>query len=201
MIIMKEIKLFKKWDSNVEVKDPGLRRYINLYPRIFPKSRGSYQKYRFYKSKMHIVERLATHLMVPGHYRKKHKITSGHLTSKFYHTLQTIENAFDIIEKKLKKNPLEVFVRAIENAAICEEVTSYQVGSIIARVAVVTSPQRRVDKVLRYFAQGTYQNSFKKKKSVVEALAEEIIYAYKNDKKSFAVREKERIENEAAGAR
>jgi hypothetical protein len=32
-----EMKLFDKWDSNVEVKDPGLKRYISLIPRLVPK--------------------------------------------------------------------------------------------------------------------------------------------------------------------
>jgi len=81
-----------------------------------------------------------------------------------------------------------------------EEVTSYQIGSIIVRSAVVTAPQRRIDKALRYFAQGAYKKSFNKKISIEKALANEIIGAYKGGE-SFALKEKERLEREAAGAR
>ena len=70
-----------------------------------------------------------------------------------------IKESFETIEKKTNKNPVEVLVRAIENSAMREEVTSFQVGGIIVRKAVITSPQRRVDIVLREFAQGSYQKS------------------------------------------
>lgn len=196
-----QLLIFGKWPSEgIEVKDPGLKRYISLKPCILPKSAGALRK-PFYKSKAHIVERLTTHLMQSGHSGKKHKITSGHFGGAFMTALKVVERALEIIEKKTKKNPIEVLVRAIENAAIREEVAAFQVGGIIARQAVVTSPQRRVDKTLRYFAQGAYHTAFNKKITTVEALAEEIINAYQGSNKSFAIREKERIEQEAAGAR
>jgi len=196
-----KLLLFGKWSSEgIEVKDPGLKRYISLKPCILPKSAGSLRK-PFYKYKTNIVERLATHLMQSGHSGKKHKITSGHFGGAFTTVLKVVEKALEIVEKKTKKNPIEVLVRAIENASIREEVASYQVGGIIARQAVVTSPQRRIDKTLRYFAQGAYHTAFNKKITTAEALAEEIINAYQGSNKSFAVREKERIEQEAAGAR
>jgi len=195
-----EVKLFNKWDCNIEVKDPGLKKYITLKPKIIPRSAGIHQKHRFHKSKMNIVERLALHIMVPGHSGKKHTLTSGHCSGKFTKALSIVEKAFNIIEKKENKNPVEVFIRALENAALREEVTSYQIGSVIVRSAVVTAPQRRIDKTLRYFAQGAYKKSFNSKISIEEALASEILGAYKGEE-SFALKEKERIEREAAGAR
>ena len=193
-------KLFNKWDSNVEVKDPSLAPYITLTPVILPRTAGYHQKHRFHKSKMHIVERLALHLFGPGHQGKRHRKTSGRCAGNFIGAMKIIEGAFDIIEKETKKNPIEVLVRAIENASIREEVTSYQVGSIMVRSAVVTAPQRRIDKCLRFFAQGAYLASFNKKKSAEEALANEILMSYKGEG-SYAMREKERIEREASGAR
>ncbi|HDD71709.1 MAG TPA: 30S ribosomal protein S7, partial [Candidatus Aenigmarchaeota archaeon] len=75
---MTEIKIFGKWSTEgIEVKDPGLVRYINLEPRLLPRSGGKYAKQQFYKSKMNIVERLMNKLMVPGHRGKKHLISSG----------------------------------------------------------------------------------------------------------------------------
>ncbi len=194
-------KLFGRWDSNIEVQDPGLVPYINLTPRLFPRSAGVYQKHRFHKSKMHIVERLALHLLCTGHVGKRHRVTSGRSGGAFVQALGAVEKALGIIEEKEKKNPVEVIVRAIENAALREEVTNYQIGSIIARSAVITSPQRRVDKALRYIAQGAYKNSFKKNTTLAEALAKELLGAYKYEKECLAIREKERIEGEAAGTR
>src|SRR3989338_5522790 len=72
------LKLFGKWDSSVQVKDPSLVNYINLEPRYLPRSAGI-NRARFHKSKMHIVERLALYMMVPGHIGKRHRLTSGKL--------------------------------------------------------------------------------------------------------------------------
>jgi small subunit ribosomal protein S7 len=197
-----EIKLFGKWPYDVKVLDKGLERYINLTPKIIPKSCGRHAKYQFHKSKMNIVERLITHLMVPGHKGKKHVLTSGRVVGRWQTTYKIVEKAFDKIYEITKKNPLEVLVRAIENAAIREEIAAYQVGGIIVRKAVVTSPQRRVDLALRHIAQAAYRKAFGKKANMVDALVEEIIGAYENNpSKSEAIREKERIEKEAEGAR
>ena len=171
------LKLFGRWSNQVEIKDPGLAPYINLDPKIIPRSAGINQKRRFHKSKIHIVERLALHILIPGHSGKRHRITSGIFGGAYYRALNTVEKAFEIIEKSEKTNPLEILVRAIENASLCEEVFSYQLGSIMGRSAVITSPQRRVDKTLRYFAQGSYKSSFNKKRKIEEALANEIIKA------------------------
>ena len=112
-----------------------------------------------------------------------------------------VKKAFTTIEEKTKKNPIEVLVRAIENAALTEEITSFQVGGIMARKAVISSPQRRVDLALRLIVQGAYQKSHGKK-GFSQTLAEEILAAYNHDSQnSLAVKERERIEREAAGAR
>ncbi len=194
------LKLFGKWDSSVQVKDPSLVNYINLEPRYLPRSAGI-NRARFHKSKMHIVERLALYMMVPGHIGKRHRLTSGKLAGGLMTTLNAAEKALDLIEQREKKNPVEVLVNAIENAAIREEIISYQLGSITAREAVITAPQRRIDKTLRWFAQGAYRKAFGKKKGLAEALADEIMFAYKNSNESMAVRERDRIEREAEGSR
>jgi ribosomal protein S7 len=62
--------------------------------------------------------------------------------------------------------------------------------------------QRRVDLSLRHIVQSSYQKSFNSKKTMAEALAEEIYAAYNNDpQNSNSVKDKERIEREAGGAR
>lgn len=197
------MKIFDKWEiDNIEVTDMGLKKYIGLEPTIIPKTSGRYSTKHQTKFKINIVERLMTKLMVPGHRGKKHLISSGRATGKYATHYKTVKKAFEIIEEKTKKNPIEVFVQAIENTALREEIASYQVGGIIVRRAVITSPQRRVDLSLRTITQASYKKSFGKKETMAEALARELIAASKGDaSKSEAVKEKERIEREAEGAR
>lgn len=200
---MSEIKLFGRWSfEGVEVKDLGLRPYINLKPVLFPRSSGKFTKHKFYKSQMSIVRRFANKLMVTGHKGKKHFITSGRNTGKVQTVFNIIKEVFDKIEKRTKENPLKVFVGAIENAALREEITSYQMGGMMIRKAVVTSPQRRVDLALSKITQSAFRKAFGKKSSIADELVNEIFAAYKNDaSKSEAIKEKERIEREAGGAR
>jgi small subunit ribosomal protein S7 len=200
---MVEMKIFGKWDTKgIEVKDPGLAKYINLKPVLVPRSGGKHAKQQFHKSKMNIVERFMNKLMVPGHRGKKHVYTSGRCVGKTSIHYKILKKTFENIERITKKNPIEVLVRAIENAALREEITSYQLGGIIVRRAVVTSPQRRVDLAIRNIVQAAYRKAFGKKENMVDALTSEIIAAYNNDaSKSEAIKEKERIEREAEGAR
>lgn len=198
-----ELKIFDKWPiSSVKVTDPGLEKYIGLSPSIVPRSGGKLSSSTHGKHRMNIVERLITKLMVPGHRSKKHVISSGRATGKYTMHYKTVKDTFEIIEKKTNKNPVEILVRSVENAALREETASYQVGGIIVRRAVVTSPQRRVDLALRVIVQAAYRKSFGNKQTMAQALADELVAAAANDaSKSNAVKEKERIEREAEGAR
>jgi small subunit ribosomal protein S7 len=198
-----EIKIFDRWSAKeVEVKDLGLKKYINLQPMVVPRSGGRHAKQQFHKSMMNIVERLMNKLMVPGHRGKKHVLTSGRAAGRTLTHYNIVKNAFEKIEKQTGKNPIAVLVGAIENTALREEITAYQVGGIIVRRAVVTSPQRRVDLALKNIVHSSYRKSFGKKENMAEALANELIAAYNNDpSKSEALKERERIEREAEGAR
>ena len=200
---MSDIKLFNRWSfDEISISDLGLKPYINLKPIIVPKTGGKYSKQKFHKSKMNILERFANKLMVPGHRGKKHLISSGRNTGKTQTIFNIIKEVFEKIEEKTKENPIKIFVGALENASLREEISSYQMGGTMVRKAVVTSPQRRVDSALSIICQSSYRKSFGKKIPVVDALVEEIINAYKNDaSKSEAIKEKERIEREAGGAR
>ncbi len=189
-----EAKLFGKYDYNVEIRDLGLRKYINIKPRILPKTDGR-------SPNKPIVEKLITHLMVPGHKGKKHKITSGRCPGKYFKIYNIVEKTFDIINKKTNKNPLEVLVGAIENSAPYELTVAQQIGGIVARKPAICSPKKRFDFALRKMVQGSYSKTFNKKKKAEETLSEEIINAYKKNNESFAVAERQRVEKEAAGAR
>ena len=200
---MTEIKLFNRWSTNVEVKDPGLKNYINLKPVIVPKTYGRYASQQFHKSSdINIIERIMNRMYVPGHRGKRHLLSSGRCGGNSMSAWKNMIETLDMIEKRTKKNPIEIIVKAIENAALREEITSFQMGGIMARKAVLSSPQRRVDLVLRLLTQGAYQKAYSGHKKTAQCLADEFIAAYENDAtKSNAIREKERIEREAAGAR
>lgn len=200
---MSEMKLFGRWDTEgIQIRDRGLERYINITPIIIPKTGGRNATQQFHKSHMPIVERLINKIMVPGHRSKKHIISSGRVVGKYLTAYNIVKNAFERVEEVTKKNPVEVLVHAIENSATREEIAGYQVGGMIVRRAVITSPQRRVDLALKIFAQTSYRRSFGKKETMTGALAEEIIAAYNNDaSKSEAIKERERIERESEGAR
>ncbi len=197
-----DILLFNRWDmADVRVSDMGLRNQINLSPVIVPRSCGKFYGYEASGGKINVVERFINKLMVDGHRGKKHKLTSGHHVGNTEVLYNSIKGAFEIIEKRTKKNPVQVLVQAIENTALLEEVASYRMGGIIARNAVITSPQRRMDLALRHLTQGIYKTAFRNRKPLSEVIAEELIAASNNDSKSFAVMERNRIEKEAEGAR
>lgn len=196
------IKLFNKWETgDIKVEDLGLKAYINLTPIIVPKTSGRNAKSQFAKSRNHIVERLIAKVMVPGHRGKKHKISSGHCCGKANRAYKIVENAFMIIEKQLSANPINVFVKAIENAAPREEINSIEYGGARYPQAVEMSPQRRVDFAMRMMVQGAYSKSFRSKKKIEETLADEIIKAYNCDVKSMAISKKLELERQADSAR
>ena len=197
-----EIKMFGRWDaSEAEISDEGLVRYISLENILAPRSKGRHSEKQFYKADVPIAERLLNHLYVAGHRGKKHYITSGRNVGKSEKLWGIIEDAFEQIEDETGENPFQVLVDAIENSAPVEEVVTYQRGGVRARKAVLVAPQRRVDLALRLLAQGSYENRLASSDDAVETLAQEIISAANGDDDVRAVREKERREREAEGAR
>ncbi len=196
------IKLFDRWDvSGIKVQDEGLKRYVNLEPIIVPKTGGRYSNQQFHKSKYNLVERLLNKLMVPGHKGKKHKRTSGRCTGKGTQKLQMIKETLEMIEEKTKKNPVEVLLRALENAAPREEITTIEYGGARYPKAVESAPQRRIDFALRMMVQGAFSASFNSKKGMVTALADEIIKAYNTDQGSNAIAKKLELERQADASR
>ena len=195
------MKLFNKWPMDVKLEDPGLIRYVNLQPIIVPRTGGRNAKAQFWKNKTPIVERLINKIMVPGHKGKKHRLTSYKCTGKSMNAYSIVENAFTIVEKTTKKNPVEVFLKALENAAPREEITTIEYGGARYPQAVECSPQRRVDIALRYMVQGSYQKAFRSKKAIEQCLADEIILAYNVDNKSSAIAKKLELERQADASR
>ncbi|MBT3721074.1 30S ribosomal protein S7 [archaeon] len=196
------MKVFNRWSvEGISVHDKGLKKYISLKPKMVPKTGAKYAGSRFHKSKIFVVERLINRLMVSGHKSKKHLISSGRNTGKAHSVYDMVENAFLKIEKTLNKNPIEVFVQAIENAAPREEIITIEYGGARYPKAVEVAPQRRIDMALKYMVQGIYQKSFNKKKSAVDNIADEIMHAYNLSTNSVAVAKKLELERQADSSR
>lgn len=183
--------LFGKYPfEGIEVHDPGLLPYIYLHPIYAPHTEGKLTGKPFLKSRMHLVERLANHLM-----------KGGKFTGKKGKALATIRKAFDEVAQKEQKNPLQLLVDAVENAAPREEVTRLQFGGISVPRAVDASPSRRLNVAIRNIALGAIQASHKSTKPIHTCLADEIRLAAKGDLTSFAVGRKEEVERVAQSAR
>ena len=185
------ILLFGKWSyDDVVVRDPGLRRYICLKPVYLPHTEGRFQNRRFGKTQIPIVERLINLMMRPGRNAgKKHK------------AYNIVKRAFEIIYYKTGKNPLQVYIDAIVNAAPREEITRIIMGGIAYSVSVDVSPQRRLDLAIHWMAEGARTCSFNNPRPIEECLADEIIAAASNDPRSFAIRRKDELERLAAASR
>src|SRR3989338_7793915 len=199
---MTTIKFFNKWTAEgISVEDPGLVTYITLEPKIVPKTGARYAGNRIHKSQTFIVERLASKLMNSGHRSKKHFMSSGHNTGKKSRGLLITQKALAKAEQKLKKNPLAVLVKAVENAAPREEVISIEYGGARYPKAVEVAPQRRVDLALRNITQGAYLKTFNKKTKIEDALADEIISAAQSSGRSNAIAKKRDLERQSASSK
>jgi len=187
----KDVKLFGEWSfQGIAVKDLGLQRYVSLKPVVIPHSMGRHEHKRFRKAGINIVERLANNLMRPGkNAGKKAKV------------MNMVHHAFQIVNLRTGKNPIEVLVRAVENSAPCEDTTRISMGGIVYHLSVDVAPQRRVDLALRNLADGARQAAVNNPRSIEECLAEEIILAGNNDMKSFAVAKRHEIERVAQASR
>lgn len=186
-----QILLFGKYDlSEVTVNDGGLAKYIDLTPTNVPHSGGKHANRWFGKSKLSIVERLINNMM-----------RTEDFTGKKLKSYRAVSDAFDIINARTKKNPVQVLVEALENAAPREEVTRLQFGGISVPKAVDVAPQRRLDIALRNVSKGAVKASFKNKKAIAYCIADELILASKGEMTSFGVSKKEEIERVAQSAR
>jgi small subunit ribosomal protein S7 len=185
------IKLFGEWGfDGIEVRDIGLKRYLNLDPVYLPHSGGRHEARKFRKSNLNIVERFINNLMKPG--------SSGGAKSRLTSTVRT---AFSIISLKTGRNPVEVLVRAIENSAPNEDTTRIGYGGVVYRLAVDCSPQRRIDLALRYIVRGIREQTFGNRKTLEEIVADQLIGAANNDSNNFSVRRKQEVERIALSSR
>ena len=196
-----EFKIFDLYDlSEIKVVDEGLKAVINLQPKLILKTQGRNVQ-KFGQVKTNIVERLMNKLAVAGHRGKKHKIIFGRATGKYSKNMKIVLDAFKLVEKKTGKNPVEVFVKAVENAAPRDEITVIEYGGARYPQAIDVSPLRRVNLALKHIVHGASDKAFNKKKTIVQALADEIVLASEENQESFAIKKKREAEAQADSAR
>lgn len=94
--------------------------------------------------------------------------------------------AFDIIEAKLNKEPVEVFRKAIENLKPQVEVRSRRVGGSTYQVPVEVRAERRVALALRWLIS---YSTARGERTMQEKLAGELIDAFNN--RGSAVKKRE----------
>jgi small subunit ribosomal protein S7 len=186
-----DILLFQKWTFNdIEVKDPGLQRYINLTPMTLPHSMGRHEHQRFRKARVNIVERFINGFMRPGkNAGKKARATNF------------VKQAFEIIHLRTGKNPIDILVQAVENSAPAEDTTRLSYGGVVYHLSVDLAPQRRIDMALRHLTEGARKASANNPRSVPENIADELILAANKDIKSAGIAKRHEIERIAQSSR
>jgi small subunit ribosomal protein S7 len=194
-------KIFDLWDSSsIQINDLGLKNVINLNPRLIIQTHGR-NFAKFGQTKVNIIERLMNKLAVAGHRGRKHRIEVGRSTGKYSKNMKIVIMALHEIEKKTGKNPIQVLVRAIENASPRDEITVIEYGGARYPQAVDVAPLRRINLALKHLVHGSSDKAFGKKKKLHQALSEEIILASENNGESFAVKKKIESEKQADSAR
>ncbi|MBS3085037.1 30S ribosomal protein S7 [Candidatus Pacearchaeota archaeon] len=194
-------KIFDMWDiSGIQVEDLGLKGVINLEPKLILKSEGR-NVVKHGQTRVNIVERLMNKIALTGHRGKKHKIEVGRSTGKYSRNMRIVIEAFQAIEKRTGKNPVEILVRAIEKISPRDETTIIEYGGARYPQAVDVSPIRRVNLALKNIVHGSSDKSFGKKKKLSQALADEIVLAYEENGESSSLKKKKEAEAQADSAR
>jgi len=188
-----EVKLFNKWDLEIEIADISLADYIPVKGKAaayVPHTAGRYQKKRFRKAACPIVERLVNSMMMHGR-------NSG----KKLMAIRIVKHAFDLLHLSTGHNPLQVFVRAVQNAGPREDSTRIGSAGVVRRQAVDVSPLRRVNQAIYLMTLGAREASFRNIKSIAECLADEINNAANDSQNSYAIKKKDEIERVAMANR
>lgn len=89
-----------------------------------------------------------------------------------------IYNSFDIIQERLKDDPLKIFFAALENARPRLEVKPRRIGGATYQVPVEVTKERGIFIALRWIRDFARN---KKGKPMKLKLADEIVSAYKNE--------------------
>jgi small subunit ribosomal protein S7 len=83
-------------------------------------------------------------------------------------------DAFDIMEERTHRNPLEVFHQAVENATPIMEVRPRRVGGATYQIPVEVRPERRTSLAIRWLIRSAQS---RKGRPLAEQLADELMDA------------------------
>jgi small subunit ribosomal protein S7 len=97
-----------------------------------------------------------------------------------------VYEAFSLVQKELKKEPIEVFEKAIENATPLLAVKSKRVGGATYQVPIEVKGDRRIGMAIRWILEAARKG---KGKPMAQKLAQEIMNAYKNEGSAVKKRE------------
>ena len=97
-----------------------------------------------------------------------------------------VYGAFDLIKEQSKKEPLEIFQKAMENSSPLLRVRSRRVGGATYQVPMEVKPEKRMSLAMKWILAAARS---KKGKPMKVKLAEELLAAYKNE--GAAVKRKE----------
>jgi small subunit ribosomal protein S7 len=100
--------------------------------------------------------------------------------------LHVMYDAFDIIEERTKKPPLDVFEQAIKNVTPLLEVRPRRVGGATYQIPMEVRPERRMSLAIRWLMQSARQRPGK---SMSERLASEFMDAAAGQGASIKKRE------------
>jgi small subunit ribosomal protein S7 len=99
-----------------------------------------------------------------------------------------VYKAFEEIQKKTGKHPLEVFEKAMENVKPLMEVRPRRVGGATYQVPMEVRPERQIALSLRWIVNFARERG---ERTMIERLANEILDAYNN--RGGAVKKKEDV--------
>jgi small subunit ribosomal protein S7 len=94
--------------------------------------------------------------------------------------------SMDIIEQRVKEEPLSVFKKAMENVAPLLEVKSRRVGGATYQVPIEVRSNRRQALAIRWLVRYSRERS---ERTMAERLANELLAAFKNEGSSVKKRE------------
>lgn len=100
--------------------------------------------------------------------------------------MRIVYQAFEVIQNRLKEDPLKVFHKALDNVKPVLEVKPRRVGGATYQVPVEVRPERRISLGLKWIINSARARS---ERGMKEKLAAEIIDAFNN--RGGAVKKKE----------
>merc|ERR1711911_14996 len=187
--------LGNKYDyDEVQVENKALEAQIfvkqNKAQVVIPHTAGRYNKRAFLKTECPIIERLVNSLMFQGR-------NTGKKTMAINHCMKALE----IIQLRTNKNPVAVFVDAVQNAAAREDKARVGKSSMSKPAAVDVAPFRALNKAIYYMCAGARKASRRSHKTFYENLADEIMNTEQMSPSSFAIKKRDEIERTAAASR